>query len=327
MNPGRAGTRLTLICVFLVAACGQALPATPLPHITSTLPAVTNTPHITATASILPGSTEVLQDRNCLGFESDECTFSGSLVFSLPVVSPAIDTIDRSYPFGGTMGGSRDPHHGVEFYNGSGTPVLAAADGQVVFAGNDSNQMIGYYPGMYGLVVILKHATPTTPYASLFSLYAHLSLIEVTLGQSVTGGEKIGEVGLSGSAIGSHLHFEVRTEPMRYSSSLNPELWLMPHPGNGSLGLQAVDHAGASLSPTFTVQYFPDRALPAAASFELASYNPELKENPSPWHETAVLGDQPAGWYRITFYWQGAFYERWMQVLAGKLTLERFQVK
>ncbi|MDO9348820.1 MAG: M23 family metallopeptidase, partial [Anaerolineales bacterium] len=53
-------------------------------------------------------------------------------------------------------------------------------------------------------IIVLRHAD------SLFTLYAHLSRIEVEAGQRVVVGQKIGEVGKSGTAQGSHLHFEVR---------------------------------------------------------------------------------------------------------------------
>ena len=63
----------------------------------------------------------------------------------------------------------------------------------------------------------------------LYTLYGHLSEIDVQVGQQVTAGQQIGKVGQAGIATGSHLHFEVRLGENTYQASRNPELWLTPH--------------------------------------------------------------------------------------------------
>jgi murein DD-endopeptidase MepM/ murein hydrolase activator NlpD len=248
-------------------------------------------------------------------------------VFQLPIEPPGTDTIDRIYPYGSTEGGTLEPHHGVEFYNASGTPVLAAADGSVYFAGDDKTQFFGPTSNFYGSMIIVKHELTGTPFSILYTLYAHLSKEEVSTGESVTAGQKIGEVGASGSAQGSHLHFEVRVEPNDYSSTLNPELWLVPHPGNGTLAIAATDDSGKTIFPSFNVQYFPNQDQPAAKAFEVDCYAPETINPRDPWGETAALGDQPAGRYRITFLWAGSWHENWVEIQSGKLTRMAFMVK
>ncbi len=68
---------------------------------------------------------------------------------------------------------------------------------------------------------------PRTP---VFTLYGHLSSNAVATGDQVSRGEVIGEVGLTGSAIGSHLHFETRLAAPEYGNTVNPELFLAPLP-------------------------------------------------------------------------------------------------
>jgi hypothetical protein len=167
----------------------------------------------------------------------------------------------------------------------------------------------------------------SAPYGTLYTLYAHLSKEEVATNQTVTTGQKIGEVGASGSARGSHLHFEVRVDPNDYSSTLNPELWLIPHPGNGTLALLATDKAGTKIFPSFNIQYFRDRNTPATAAYPVDAYAPETVNVRDSWNEVAALGDQPAGWYRVTFLWAGVLYERWVEIQPGKLTRVMFMVK
>jgi len=56
-----------------------------------------------------------------------------------PIPAGYVNYPDRTYPYGSTFQGLREPHHGVEFFNPSGTPVVAAAPGTVVVAGNDTS--------------------------------------------------------------------------------------------------------------------------------------------------------------------------------------------
>jgi murein DD-endopeptidase MepM/ murein hydrolase activator NlpD len=86
-------------------------------------------------------------------------------------------------------------HHGIDFAAPSGTPVRAVGDGTVEFAGTQNG---------YGNIVILKHHNEQE------TAYAHLSRIDVKVGQSITQGQTLGAVGMTGWATGPHLHFEFR---------------------------------------------------------------------------------------------------------------------
>jgi murein DD-endopeptidase MepM/ murein hydrolase activator NlpD len=86
-------------------------------------------------------------------------------------------------------------HPGIDFKGNRGDEAKCTADGKVVFAGR--------YGG-YGNCVRIAHAN------NFETLYGHLSRIVVTVGQEVTVGEKIGEVGSTGRSTGNHLHYEIR---------------------------------------------------------------------------------------------------------------------
>lgn len=90
---------------------------------------------------------------------------------------------------------------------------------QMVFAGDDGQTLLAWVPAFYGNVIVLEHLLAGE---KLYTLYGHLSRVGVSIGQAVKTGEPIGEVGASGTAIGSHLHFEVRRGANDYFSTRNP---------------------------------------------------------------------------------------------------------
>ncbi|MBE9205632.1 peptidoglycan DD-metalloendopeptidase family protein [Nostoc sp. LEGE 06077] len=104
--------------------------------------------------------------------------------------------------------GNRRFHAGTDLGAPMGTPILAAAKGQVDTAG---------WVGGYGLTVILTHSSAQQ------TLYGHMSEIFVQPGQAVEPGMVIGRVGSTGNSTGPHLHFEVR--------HLTQDGWVAVDPG------------------------------------------------------------------------------------------------
>jgi murein DD-endopeptidase MepM/ murein hydrolase activator NlpD len=86
-------------------------------------------------------------------------------------------------------------HLGVDYAAPTGTSVRSVGDGVVEFAGVQNG---------FGNVVKIKHQGQTS------TVYGHLSKINVHLGQPVSQGQNIGQVGMTGWATGPHLHFEYR---------------------------------------------------------------------------------------------------------------------
>ena len=102
-------------------------------------------------------------------------------------------------------------HPGIDFKGNRGDEAKCTANGKVVAA--------GWYGG-YGKCVRIEHGN------NLETLYGHLSRITVEVGQEVTAGQKIGEIGSTGHSTGTHLHYEVRkngkaVNPMKYLSLNN----------------------------------------------------------------------------------------------------------
>lgn len=104
-------------------------------------------------------------------------------------------------------------HEGIDLAAPMGTPVLAARDGVVLYAGNGVRG--------YGNMVVLQHD------GDLLTAYAHASALLVKIGDWVHAGQEIARVGQTGHATAPHLHFEVRRgqvpqNPLRFLPPLPP---------------------------------------------------------------------------------------------------------
>ncbi|MDJ1014878.1 MAG: DUF5930 domain-containing protein [Paracoccaceae bacterium] len=97
-------------------------------------------------------------------------------------------------------------HEGHDWAGPRGTPIIATADGTVTFAGRQSG---------YGNLIKIKHDF------GFETRYGHLSKFRVSVGDRVSRGDRIGDMGNTGRSTGTHLHYEVRVDgkaidPMKY---------------------------------------------------------------------------------------------------------------
>jgi murein DD-endopeptidase MepM/ murein hydrolase activator NlpD len=127
--------------------------------------------------------------------------------------APFAQPVRTNVRFTSGFGNRRDPktgrtrmHNGVDFAGPRGTAIHATSEGTVITAG---------WEGGYGNTVVIRHAF------GIETLYAHLSSIDVRVGQRVSRGDRIGGMGTTGRSTGVHLHYEVRlggtpVNPMTY---------------------------------------------------------------------------------------------------------------
>lgn len=132
--------------------------------------------------------------------------------------APFATPVKSGFRFTSGFGVRRDPktggrrmHEGVDFAGPVGTPLYATADGTVIHAGWQSG---------YGRLVKIRHEF------GIETRFAHLSKINVSVGQRVSRGDRIGDMGASGRVTGPHLHYEVRVggqavNPMIYIKAAN----------------------------------------------------------------------------------------------------------
>lgn len=134
-------------------------------------------------------------------------------VSSVPGLFPRDLTMPYGLPLQGFI--SRDYsdssegkfHPGVDVAVGVGTPVLATASGEVVFAGGDV---------IYGMMVIVEHND------SVKTVYAHNSKVLVSEGQPVIAGMRLALSGNTGVSSAPHVHYEVRI----HDKAVDPGLFL-----------------------------------------------------------------------------------------------------
>ncbi|MFG3027023.1 M23 family metallopeptidase [Streptomyces sp. NPDC048253] len=129
--------------------------------------------------------------------------------FVLPITGSYVST---GYQASSSLWSSGS-HTGIDFHAASGTSVHAIGSGTVVEAG---------WGGSYGNQIVIKMNDGT------YTQYGHLSSIAVSVGQTVTPGERIGLSGATGNVTGPHLHFEARTTA-EYGSDIDPVAYLRTH--------------------------------------------------------------------------------------------------
>ena len=114
----------------------------------------------------------------------------------LRLTSQLIDTSFYGIRANPTRLSEHEFHSGMDMSTPHGTPVYATANGTV--------HQASYSSTGYGNTIIIRHQN------GYYSLFAHLSAINVRKGQSVSRGQRIGAVGKTGRTTGSHLHYEIR---------------------------------------------------------------------------------------------------------------------
>ena len=131
--------------------------------------------------------------------------FSYESLGSVSLIPPVSGRISSRFGVRSSIRSSA--HTGLDIATSKGTPIAAAAEGIVSFAG---------WKGAYGNLIVITHADGVQTY------YGHCNSIYVSDGDYVDQGEIIGEVGSTGNSTGPHLHLEVRVDGVAY----NPQNYL-----------------------------------------------------------------------------------------------------
>ncbi|MDT3317724.1 M23 family metallopeptidase [Microbacterium sp. KSW4-11] len=149
---------------------------------------------------------------------SSSSSRSSSFSSSVPLVAPGSGTVRRPLAHFNNFGRPYAGHKGTDYMVGRGEPIYSVADGTVV-ASSESG------PG-WGVYVKIAHNIGGT---SVTSLYAHMDwgTRRVSVGEKVSAGQLIGQVGDTGRANGTHLHLEIRVN----GGYANAESWLQANAG------------------------------------------------------------------------------------------------
>lgn len=163
--------------------------------------------------AVLGGSDDIDPRFERLGLSLARMAVMERALDGIPQVVPAsVQAITSGFGYRrDPFNGSGAMHAGIDFKGAVGSPIFAAAEGRVTFAGWKSG---------YGNAIEITHGN------GMLTRYAHLSRIDVTIGQQVAAGATIGGLGSTGRSTGPHLHFEVRIN----DRAVNPRPFLEAAP-------------------------------------------------------------------------------------------------
>jgi murein DD-endopeptidase MepM/ murein hydrolase activator NlpD len=332
MMGSRFGTAqlASVLLVGLLSGCAalhaRQMPASPVAAGTATasataVPASTPTPTLAPFRIDLPGKSEppISGWRPPLYPVPWAVSAFDHFYFARPIGADQINWPLATYRYGGVFF-ANVVHTGVDIDAPYGTPILAAGPGTVVWA---DWGLFWLSPGLitdpYGQAVVLRmdFGRQNKP---LYSVYAHMSKIIALPGQHVETGDILGLVGDTGATTGPHVHFEVRWGRNSFQSTYNPELWMAPPEGRGVLAGRITDTRNTTLDELDVVV----RNTVTGQGHSVRTYGGE-PANPDPYYnENLVMGDLPAGLYKVTFDYKDKEQQEWMYVYPGQVTYFAF---
>jgi murein DD-endopeptidase MepM/ murein hydrolase activator NlpD len=236
--------------------------------------------------------------------------------FTRPIAVDQKNWPNPDYRYGGIFFKPDAVHTGIDIPADMGTPVLAAGQGEVVWAswglytGEPTNQN-----DPYGLAVVIRHDFGYDD-QTLFTVYAHLDQVDVVPGQWLQTGDQLGEVGQTGFTTGPHLHFEVRLGDDTYFNTRNPELWLVQPQGWGVLAARITDSYDNAI-PDLEVTLVSDETK---LEWTIRTYPALGVLGDEYYQENLVVSDLPAGYYTISFKYLQINQEIKVQILPGQVT-------
>lgn len=239
-----------------------------------------------------------------------------------PIGVNAVNWPLPEYRYGYVESETENPHTGVDIDASLHTPILAAADGKVVFCGYGLALGKGNTKDPYGLAVVIRHNFSFEG-QSILTVYAHMEKITVEEGQFVQTGETIGNVGITGNTSGPHVHFEVRLEKDGKYTIQNPELWMAPPINNGLLVGQIKDNYGSFLAG----REIRVKSLTSDKSWKIYTYASQIMNNDAYYNENLALSDLPAGKYEITFQNNFKYNKLTLTISPGAVTFITYSPK
>lgn len=242
--------------------------------------------------------------------------------FARPVAADQVNWPLPDYRYGGIFFAQNVIHTGVDIDADEGAPIMAAGPGTVVWAGwglftetptNDQDP--------YGLAVAIRHDFGYND-QQLYTVYAHMDEVIAVVGQHVETGELIGLVGATGNTTGPHIHFEVRLSSNSFHHTLNPELWIAPPQGWGVLVGRVMDTKKETMRHMEVLLISEE----TKKTYLVRTYGSGGAANSDPYYnENLVLGDLPAGIYKVIISYEKKNKQTWVEIFPGQVTYFTFE--
>ena len=240
--------------------------------------------------------------------------------FARPIAANQVNWPLANYRYGGVFF-ANVVHTGVDIDAPLGTPIVAAGPGTVVWSDwGLFREAPGDRTDPYGQAVVVRMDFGYKN-QQLYSVYAHMSKLIAVPGQHVETGDVLGLVGSTGATTGPHVHFEIRWGEDSFHHTYNPELWMAPPEGWGVLVGRIADTKNNTLQQLeVTVQN-----TQSGQTRTVNTYGPGPVNADPYYDENMVLGDLPAGLYRVSFFYDGHAQQEWVYIYAGQVTYFMFR--
>ncbi|CAG0987876.1 Glycyl-glycine endopeptidase LytM [Anaerolineales bacterium] len=243
--------------------------------------------------------------------------------FARPINADQVNWPLADYRYGGIFFDGI-VHTGIDIDAEEEAPIVAASPGTIVWVGwGLFTETPGNEKDPYGLAVVVRHDFGYKD-QKLYTVYAHMSKTIATIGQHVETGDLIGLVGATGATTGPHVHFEVRLGENSFHHTLNPELWIAPPQGWGVLAGRVMDTKGDPISH----KEVDVASEETKKHYIVKTYGSGGAANPDPYyHENFVLGDLPAGIYKVLIKYEKDKRpaQTWVEIFPGQISYLTFK--
>ncbi|MCB0185215.1 MAG: M23 family metallopeptidase, partial [Caldilineaceae bacterium] len=181
--------------------------------------------------------------------------------------------------------------------------------------------LLGPYNNFYGNAVVIRlnrKLAVAGGELDVFLLYGHLSQVTVQVGDQVRPEDVVGMVGMTGIAIGPHLHVEIRLGANTYFNNVNPYLWVAPLEGNGAVAVRVLTADGRTW-PNARISLVRYAGGTAAWARQIITYMDVECIGPDPaWGENGAMDGVPAGSYYVIGVVNGERLSAEITVEAGR---------
>lgn len=225
---------------------------------------------------------------------------------------------NTGYSYGSDGSGRYLLHNGLDMADEADNLAVAVADGTVIVARGDQEEMFGWRCDWYGELVVIR-LDESWADQPVYALYGHIKDVQVSEGQRVERGEPVAREGTAGVAVVPHLHLEVRVGSNTFGATRNPLLWIEPWSGGGIIAGRLLDPDGRAWEGV-TVTLI-DRNGPAEF-LNTWTYldDPDHLIRPEPaLAENFVFGPVAAGNYDVYTSIQGVEYRVPVEVVDGQI--------
>ena len=224
---------------------------------------------------------------------------------------------NTGYPYGADGSGRYLLHNGLDSADEEAPLAVAPADGTVIVARDDLDEMFGWRCDWYGQLVVIE-LDERQDGQPVYILFGHVADVQVSEGQRVGRGDPVARQGTAGAAVVPHLHLEVRVGDNTFGATRNPLLWLTPWGGSGMIAGRLIDPDGRAWQGVTVTLIDPDGELLNTWTYlddpdHLIRPDPALAEN-------FAFGPLAAGNYVLYTQIQGVEYRQAVEVSQGSLS-------